>query len=122
MGQTPITFQELIEGLYLAMQKAKSDLRPYDALPTSYTWSQQINLLRPCNGWTVVNKGTTTVTVNGIHTLAANEFIAVSGNEGEEYTGFLRLVFASNTDPGNNAVVWQKFYVSGVAKYDKSTI
>jgi hypothetical protein len=122
MYKTPMTFQQLIEGLYLALQKGKSDLRPYDAQPASYNASGQIGLLRPCNGWTVVNKGTNNVTVNGIHVLAPNEFIAVAGNEGEEFTGYLRLGFAINGDPGNNAIVWQKFYVSGHGKYDKATM
>jgi hypothetical protein len=103
---------------YDALTKSKRDLRGYDMVPIPYTTSQQVQLMRPCNGWTVVNMGTTSVTVNGAITLAAGEFIAVSGNEGEQYTGFLRLVFASNTDPGNNAFVYQKFY-TGPPVYDK---
>lgn len=114
-----ISFNQLLEGLYLALQRSKSELRPYDAMPFSYNVSGQIGLQRPCNGWTVVNKGTTNVAVNGIHILAPGEFIAVAGNEGEEYTGYLRLSFVSNTDPGNNAIVWQKFYLTGGGKYDK---
>lgn len=117
-----ITFNQLLEGLYLALQKSKSDLRPYDAQPVNYNRSGQVDLLRPCNGWTVVNKGTTNVTVNGTHVLAPSEFIAVAGNEGEEFTGFLRLTFVSNTDPGNNAIVWQKFYSTGPGKFDKVTM
>lgn len=63
--------------------------------------------------------GTTSVQVNGAITLASGEFIAISGNEGEEYTGFLRLVFENNVDPGNNAFVYQKFY-TGKPVYDKT--
>jgi hypothetical protein len=120
MGQAPITFQQLLEAFYLALQKSKSDLRPYDAQPIPYNASGQVDLLRPCNGWTVVNKGTTNVTVNGTHVLAPDEFIAVAGNEGEAFTGYLRLLFDSNSDPGNKVIVWQKFYVAGEGKYDKA--
>jgi hypothetical protein len=122
MGQGDITLQDLAEAFYRAMQKATAEFRPYDAQPVSYNRSGQVDLLRPCNGWTVVNKGTTNVTVNGSHVLAPDEFIAVSGNEREVFTGYLRLLFASNTDPGNNVIVWQKFYVTGASRYDRPNI
>lgn len=106
---------------YDALTKSKKDLRGYDMVPIPYNSSGQVQLMKPINGWTVVNMGTTSVTVNGAITLQPGEFIAVSGNEGEEYTGFLRLVFATNYDSGNNVFVYQKFY-TGRPVYDKPGI
>jgi hypothetical protein len=112
------SISDWIGALYQALKKSKDDLSGYDVVPIPYTSSQQVQLMRPCNGWTVINMGTTTVQVNGGITLAPTEFIAVSGNEREAYTGFLRLVFVSNTDVGNKVFVYQKFY-TGPPAYDK---
>jgi len=114
-----LSINDMVSSLYQALTWWKKDLRPYDVVPLVYNVSGQVNLFRPCNGWTVINKGTTNVTVNGGVVLAPDEFIAIGGNEGEEYTGYLRLLFVSNTDPGNNVLVYQKFYVSGEGKFDK---
>ena len=113
------SFSELVNSLYQALTRSKKELRPYDVLPLQYNVSGQVNLMRPCNGWTVINQGTTSVQVNGTVMLTPQQMIAVSGNEGEMYTGFLRLNFASNTDAGNNVLVVQKFFVAEDAKFDK---
>jgi hypothetical protein len=113
---------DMFAALLAALRGMRAELRLYNAVPMQYSRSQQVNLYRPCNGWTVINKGSTNVTVNGILVLAPDEFIAVGGNEGEAYTGFLRLSFVSNTDPGNNAIVYQKFYETGEGKYDKANM
>lgn len=111
-----------IAGLFLDVLRSwKKELRPYDAVPLVVNKSGQIDVFRPLNGWTVINKGTTNVTVNGAIVLGPDEFIAVGGNEGEEYTGFLRVTFVSNTDPGNNVIIYQKFYLTGDGRYDKLT-
>jgi hypothetical protein len=113
------SISEWFNAVYQALVKSKKDLRGYGVVPLPYTTSQQVQLMRPCNGWTVINQGKTNVTVNGTILLLPQEFIAVGGNEGEEYTGYLRITFANNANPGNNAVVLQKFYEDGAAKYDK---
>lgn len=112
-------FRHLLEAMYLALRKNKYELRGYNVVPEQYNRSTQVALMKPCNGWTVINQGSTTVTVNGTVQLTQGEFLAVGGNEGEEYTGFLRLSFVSNVDPNNNVVVLQKFYTDGLGKYDK---
>lgn len=117
-----VSFKELIEGFYLSLLKAKADMRGYDIVPLPYNSSQQVILMRPCNGWTVINQGSNSVTVNGTIVLAQGQFIAVGGNEGEVYTGILNLQFATNGDPNNNVVVLQKFYTDGKSKYDKARI
>lgn len=110
---------QILSTIYSALKKNKADLIGYNVTPLPYNTSCQVNLLKPCNGWTVINQGkTTTVTVNGTVVLPPGGFIAVGGNEGEEYVGFLQLLFASNTNPDNNALVIQKFYTGGPA-YDK---
>ena len=113
------SFFDIVKAFYEALTMSKKELVGYDVVPLPYTMSGTVQLMRPCNGWTVINKGTTNVTVNGAIVLAPDEFIAISGNEREEYTGFLRLTFASNADPGNNAIVFQKFYQPGGPLYDK---
>lgn len=110
---------QLWEAMYGALRRNKAELREYNVTMLPYNRSGQIDLMKPCNGWTVINQGTTNVMVNGTVVLAQGQFLAVGGNEGEAYTGFLRLSFASNTDPANNVVVLQKFYSEGSYKYDK---
>lgn len=110
---------DIVNAFVQALTKAKANRQCYDVVPIPYTASAQIGLQKPCNGWTVINQGTTNVTVNGTIVLVPGQFMAVGGNEGEEYTGFLRLLFANNAAAGNNVVVLQKFYTGGVS-YDKT--
>jgi hypothetical protein len=112
---------DMMSSVYDALKKSKADMREYNVVPLPFNVSGNINLIKPCNGWTVINQGTTNVTVNGTIILAPNQFIAVGGNEGEVYTGFLRLTFANNAAAGNNALVIQKYYGSGQS-YDKLNI
>jgi hypothetical protein len=112
---------DITKAIYTAFAQARGVRQRYDVVPIPYTTSQQVGLQKACNGWTVINQGTTNVTVNGTIVLVPGNFVAVGGNEGEEYTGFLRISFANNAAPGNNALVLQKFYTGGVA-FDNITV
>lgn len=112
------TLGDITNAIFQAFTKAKAARQCYDVVPIPYSTSQQISLQKVCNGWTVINQGTTNVTVNGTILLVPGNFVAVGGNEGEEYTGFLRVGFANNADAGNKALVLQKFYNGGVT-FDK---
>lgn len=107
------SFSELVNSLYQALTKSKGELRGYNITPLQYTRSQRISLQRPTNGFTVINQGTTNVQVNDTILLVPTAFIAIGGNEGEEYVGNLTLKFVSNTAVGNSVLVIQKYYTNG---------
>lgn len=83
-----------------------------------YYENQDIRPADNCNGFTVINRGTGIVRVNGVPLSPpavvgdAGDSITFSGNVGEIYGGRITINFAPGT-PTPQAVVIQKFYLSG---------
>jgi hypothetical protein len=87
---------------------------PYSFIGATYQTNKQITLDSNCNGITVVNKGLTTITFNGIPLLPSlvvgqtGESFSMGGNIGEILTSRLDLSFEPGA--GSNALIIQKFY------------
>lgn len=91
-------------------------LTAYNISSVPYVNSGRVNLSEYCNGLTIRNTGSTTVTVNR-QPLDAGAFMAISGNEGEIFRGRIDLLFAAAGNAGNEVWVTEKFYTSG-GSYD----
>lgn len=87
-------------------------MRDYNISPQTYQKNQDLKAVQRCNGFTVINTGTTTCFVNQTRVIAGN-FMSVGGNENEQYIGRIIIKFASQTDPGNEVTVIQKFFTDG---------
>lgn len=74
-----------------------------------YTDARNINLDKNCNALTVINKGSSEITFNGVP-LAANEHLTIGGNAAEILAAPVMLSFSGAGIC--KAVVIQKYYVS----------
>lgn len=82
----------------------------YNISTQTFTKSGRVNISETCNGWSVINLGTSNVMVNG-DTLIPGESKSVGGNYGEVYIGRVDLLFQGAGL--NNAVFTEKFYMDG---------
>jgi hypothetical protein len=105
-------FSQFFTAITEAFGKALNRAQPYNISPAPYVTNNQVILPGRCNGWTVLNSGTTVVFVNNIP-IPVGSFIAVSGNEREEYFGRVDIRFAAPAAAGN--LVWfiPKLFASG---------
>jgi hypothetical protein len=105
-------FSQFFTAITEAFTKALSRVQPYNIAPASYVTNNQVILPPKTNGWTVLNSGTTVAFVNNIP-IPVGSFIAVSGNEREEYFGRVDIRFAAPAAAGN--LVWfiPKFFATG---------
>ena len=91
----------------------------YNLVPSIYNTNTKVEVDRYCNSFTVVNTGTTNMTVNGVPLAPPvapallGEAAQFSGNKGELFIGRIDLSF---TGGAGACVVTQKIYVqnSGV--------
>jgi hypothetical protein len=103
---------QFFKGIVDAFKKALGHPVMYNISQVSYVTNNQVILPGRCNGWTVLNSGTTVAFVNNIP-IPVGSFIAVSGNEREEYIGRLDLRFAVPAAAGNQVWVVTKFFIEG---------
>lgn len=88
---------------------------PYSFNGTTYKKNQTVSLDPNCNGITVINRGDSIVTFNGIPLLPATtagqtgEQLSIGGNGGEILNSRVDLTFATG-GTNNNATIIQKFY------------
>lgn len=90
----------------------------YNIQGQAFRGSKQIAVPPKCNGWTAINKGADLVIVNGIplkpyppgHPELSGESLAVGGNIGEEYSGYIQADFAAAASDPLLVIVF-KFYL-----------
>jgi hypothetical protein len=82
----------------------------YNISTQTFTKSGRVNISTTCNGWSVINLGTSNVLVNQ-DTLIPGESKTVGGNYGEIYIGRVDLLFQGAGT--NNAVFTEKYYMDG---------
>ncbi len=92
--------------------------RDYNISVSDYNASQWVNVIKGCNGFTVVNLGDTIVQINGITLFPADDpttdqgdSLSVGGNEGEIYKGNMKLSFMDPVGSSPKVTIIQKFYV-----------
>lgn len=90
------------------------DFLKYNISTQTFTKSGRVNISTTCNGWSVINLGTSNVMVNQ-DTLIPGESKTIGGNYGEIYIGRVDLLFQGAGI--NNAVFTEKFYTEGTS-YD----
>lgn len=82
-----------------------------------YYFSQQVDVVRNCNGFTVTNTGDNIVRVNemilypGTIGTILGTSRSIGGNEGEIYIGNIRVAFAQPNTALQQIEIIQKFYV-----------
>lgn len=82
---------------------------------TVYTESIKIKPVANCNGFDVVNTGTTIVNINGrilypgVPGTNNGDAVTIGGNAGEIYVGNINIVIAAGV--GGQCTVDQKFYI-----------
>lgn len=90
----------------------------YNVTYQMYQRSTKVEPDQYCNGFTVVNIGTTVAIVNGTPlappTAPARlgEAVAFGGNHNEIFIGRIDLSFPDGEDNGNNVLVTQKIYIT----------
>lgn len=88
----------------------------YNELASIITTSGAVPVLKDCNGWVAINKGTTLVKVNGVDLNPppapglSGESLGVSGNLGEVYSRPDIKVSFPTAGPGNVLLIVQKLY------------
>lgn len=98
------------------MQDLKSIMVVYNILPITLKQNKTgVSINSNCNSITIINYGTTIITVNGVITLYpgtpgtnSGESISLGGNIGEVYKGRLDIAFSALA--GNNCLILQKIY------------
>jgi hypothetical protein len=88
----------------------KRKARPYNIFPQSYNAQRSVVVVDLCNGFTVLNAGTSTVYLNGVP-IIPNVSVTIGGNEDEIYKGRIDISFSSANTADNTAWVIQKFYI-----------
>lgn len=91
----------------------------YNITVQSTTISGRIKVTEKCNGFVVVNKGDTAVTVNNFplkpypagHPEVSGESYGVSGNADEEYKGNIDISFSTPLGANPLVVVVQKYFI-----------
>lgn len=95
---------------------ATVDYTKYTTIAQEFTGNQDVTVDTRCNQWTVINRSTLAVRVNGMPLNPppavglSGESFSVGGNAGEIYTGRIQIVF----DPAETApsvVIVQKIYL-----------
>jgi hypothetical protein len=93
----------------------------YNSSYTQYSIPSNIVVDRLCNSYTVINIGTTVMTVNGIPLNPGvpgtnnGESFSLGGNKGEIFTGRIDIGFATGV---GLCVVIQKFYTPEIKRND----
>jgi hypothetical protein len=95
-------------------------LRNYNIATNIYTKSQFVRVVTNCNGYMATNIGDTIVTVNdmilypGTPGTIIGDSRSVGGNEGEIYTGVIKISFSVPLGVLPQVEIVQKYYTDPV--------
>lgn len=102
------------------MDKLKEKILYYDFIPTTYRLNTSVVFKEWCNGWEVVNLGTTVATVNnrplypGVPGTVLGDSFSLGGNKGEVFKGRVDIAFPGGA--GGIVLFTQKVYVANLIK------
>jgi len=98
-------------------------IKKYNVQVNNYVKSQYIPVAKNCNGFTVTNIGDTALTINDIILFPSatpatvlGDSVSIGGNEGEIYTGNLKLSFLVPVGAAPNVQIIQKYYLEDQKK------
>lgn len=90
----------------------------YNVIPQLYRESIEVTPDQKCNGWTAINKGDSTVIINGSielkpfppgHPELSGESFGVQGNIGEIFQGHITIDIGTGSTPA--VLIVQKIYL-----------